>query len=362
MVTVDFFSESPKSACHKYRVEHPVAALNAQGEYHARYSDQWRADFQKDDVFYFQRNSTREAAKILYDLRHAGRPVVYDMDDDIFHIPETNPVFDLYMKMPHLPWHQVACMRFASVITVSCIGLVELYRVINPNVCILPNCIRVADWEDITPMLRPTEAVRIFWGGSNTHKDDLRVLQDVLPKVKQRFGDAVEIIIMGDENIFKCEVTEVPFGTYKFFQGVMLSCDIGLAPLHPSLFNLGKSDLRLKELSLAKLAPVASAVGEYNKPESGALLCADAKGWFDSIVALVENEGLRKETAGRAMKWVLSWDISKRVDLWTDLFGSLASEYKRRSVGKNPKVSVRKRPVQQARGDKVRVGIDPHSR
>lgn len=361
MLDLIYFADSDKGACYKFRVAIPMKYLNRMPDISATYSEKWVEEFNhKGHLFTFQRNSTDGALKVIWALYQNKKLVVYDMDDDIFHIPENNPVFNLYMNDPGVPWRQAVGMRFSNVVTVSCDRLKSVYSVLNKDVVVLPNCVDLEDWVNIEPILRKSDAIRIFWGGSPTHKSDLAIIRDVLKQLKLKYP--IEIIIMGNDNEwFPCEVTKIPFGDYKFFQQVMKSCDIGLAPLASNTFNLGKSDLRLKELGMAELAIVASDEGEYHKEESGALLCKTPEEWYSAISILIENEGQRKLSAKHANEWTKSWDIRNYIHLWTSLYERILDEHGRGSSSKTIRIQDPKRFTGQAPGSGVRVGELPHS-
>lgn len=358
---VAFFSESDKGACHQYRVEYPVEELKKLG-IQAVFSTRWDNSVSNSDIYFFQRNSTKEAMQIIHNLAKEKRITIYDIDDDILHLPESNPVFNLYMNNPHIPWNQITGMRYANLISVSCTGLQYLYQSINPRIQIFPNCIRVAEWEHIEPLLRRNDKVRIFWGGSPTHKEDLSILNLVAPAIKRRFKDKVEFVIMGQEGIdLRCEFTRIPFGPYSFFQGVSKSCQIGLAPMAVTKFNLGKSDLRLKEIGASGQAIVASNVGEYSKPESGALLCTTPQSWVEALVSLIEDPEKLSAKSVQAKEWAFSWDIGKHIHIWVDTFEELIDERNRGIASKGIRVQSHQRPSNVPSRGKIRVGQLPNS-
>jgi len=354
-ISLVYFADSEKGACYQYRVNNPMQALD-QGRFGTQFSEKWKPEFQQaGDIFTFQRNSTKESIQIIYQLHKRNRATVYDMDDDIFQIPESNPVHDLYLHSPHIPWHQVIGMRYATAVTVSCQRLKEVYEPINKNIHVLPNCLD--DWKGIYPLLADNGRIRLFWGGSPTHSADLDLIRSVLVDLSKKHGETIEIIIMGsDSEKFACPITYMPFGPYSFFQGVMFSCHIGLAPMSDSLFNLGKSDLRLKELGASHLPIVASKFGEYDKEESGALLCKTKNEWYEAIDKLIVNEQFRKSQAEICHKWAMSWTINQHVHLWEKIYEELLGGSPRRSLSKSVTVQSSKRPPRVSDGDKIRVG------
>lgn len=361
MVDVVFFSESPNSACHKYRVVLPVMALQNNHGIRARYSAKWDTSTRGADVLVFQRNSTHAATSLILSLVDENRTFVYDVDDDLFQIPRTNPVFGLYYNMDEgqrdvaILGRQVVGMRFASVVTASSERLCEVYSVVNPNVRLLPNFVDMEEWKNVDALLAPKPGiVRLFWGGSPTHFQDLQILTDALRDLGRELGDKFELVVMGDDSVkFSCPTVRIPFGTYQFFQGIMKSCDIGLAPMADDLFNRAKSDLRIKEMSCAGMAVVASPVGEYAK--SFAFLCKTTEDWIKALANLIQSRGTRSEAGSAAYNWVVEQDIRKHIGLWESLFEELYG-YNRRGIGKVIKVQSAELSPDVLSGGKVRVG------
>jgi len=364
MIEVLHFADSNKGACYKYRVATPLQCMNQSDELHGRYSDRWEAQLLNAiDIFSFQRNSTKEAIQIIHSLFEHNKPIVYDIDDDILHIPETNPVYRLIAQSPGVLVNQLYGIRYATAITVTNQKLKDIYSVINPNVHILPNCVNVDEWKKVPKILKRNRTCKIFWGGSPTHNCDLEIVRPVLKRISEEFGKKVEFYFMGvDENIEDFPVTDVPFGKYTFFQSIMASCDIGIAPMADNLFNLGKSDLRLKELGMASLPIVASCVGEYSRRDSGALLCKTTEDWYKALTTLINDKEQRTLRAKESNAWAKKWDIKNHIHLWTNLYEGMLDEYERGSVGQVITVQGSKRPPHKTSSSPVRVGGSPLDR
>jgi len=316
------FLHSNTGACSKYRCWIPTIALNEAGVY-ARYSDTWAPRMLDEfDIFVFQRISHAKALDLLVSLREKGKLVVYDIDDDVISIPLENPVFWVHLRRPDIPWTILMCSRFADYVTVSTPGLKELLEPLNPNVLVMPNFLNLKEHENVIPLRVHPSPILLFWGGSNTHKRALKLLEAVLPKVLKANRD-IHVVIMGDELPFDLPVerrTYVPWGRYEFFQRVLKGCDIGLAPLDDSLFDQRKSDLRIKELAIGGLPIVASPVREYRKSalEAGQLLASSPEEWIEHILRLAEDKEFRLAQAEKAKSWAQKQGI-RRNNPWLKL-------------------------------------------
>ena len=315
--SVIFFEESVGGACQKYRVWIPCIVLASKG-IRVRYSQKWEPWMLSEfDLFVFQRCSVREAIDLIYSIRMQGKPVLYDLDDDLIHIPPSNPVYNLYLKEPKLGWYQLQSMVEASALTVTTEQLSRVYSGINKTY-IIKNYIDIEDHLNIEPIRLRDDKVFLFWGGSNTHQECLAILQPVLSEVLAKHKEAV-LLMMGDEaelGLPKDKVIFMPWGKYRFFQSVIRGCDIGLAPLAPNTFNLGKSDLRIQELACAKLPMVASNYGEYGESaiKAGGFVASASEDWIRILDQLITDPEERKRRGQWAWEWAQSMDIRSNID------------------------------------------------
>jgi len=341
------FLHSDKGACAKYRCWIPTVALNEAGVF-ARYSDTWVPKMLEEfEIFVFQRISHPQSLDLLVSLREKGKLVVYDIDDDVISIPLENPVFWVHLRRPDIPWTILMCARFADYVTVSTPGLKELMEQLNPNVLVMPNFLNLKEHENIEPIRVHSNRLLLFWGGSNTHKRALQLLEPVLPEVLKANKD-IHVVIMGDELPFDLPVerrTYVPWGQYEFFQRILKGCDIGLAPLDDSLFNQRKSDLRIKELAVGGLPIVASPVREYKKSalEAGQLLASRPHKWVECILRLAEDNEFRLAQAAKAKAWAQRQGIREN-NPWLKLLElerqpfHIAKEFLKQISSKEPSV------------------------
>jgi len=72
----------------------------------------------ESDVAIVQRLMLKNNIAVMQLLRSHGVRLVYDLDDDLWHIPKANPAHNLY-KDPEMVRGLDACSEWASVVTVS---------------------------------------------------------------------------------------------------------------------------------------------------------------------------------------------------------------------------------------------------
>jgi glycosyltransferase involved in cell wall biosynthesis len=312
--------ESPQAATTRYRVVVPARPLLKMG---------WRIDIVDRlkwplepfpyDAVCFQRNSTPDTLLLLRELEKKGIPTLYDVDDDLFSIETTSPVFDLYLKRPDVPWHQLMAMRFCRSLTVSTKQLQFVYSPLNLKSKVLPNFIDLREWDNVKfpAMCWGDDRVVLLWAGSGTHLGSLALMTDALGNVLRKYPQAILVLMGLDACPFprlpRAQLAMFGWSVYANYQSILRSADIGLAPLAPSQFNKAKSDLRIKEYASAGLAIVGSPFCEYTESISGAggFLCKNPEQWTEALSLLIEDAVERKRRKEQAREWVKRWDIGQ---------------------------------------------------
>ena len=182
----------------------------------------------------------------------------------------------------------------------------------NSNIYVIPNCIDFEAWDKLKS--HSNEKVRIGWIGGDTHYGDLKLIQNVLYEVLEKYENTEVYIVMGNPPAWKphprlkmlskwVRIDEYP----RHFKD--LSFDIGLAPLRDNFFNRGKSNLRYLEYSACKIPTVASNVEPYRQDFQGFLAENDDQ-WFNQISQLVESLDYRL-----ASGWKAYYDVKDKFDI-----------------------------------------------
>lgn len=330
---VIFFTESQNGACARYRAYLPAQALNEAGWY-CRTSVEWQPKMLDEfDIFVFQRINQKEGVILIDELNKVGKYTIYDIDDDLLHIPASSPVQQLMLEHLDMIGAQMLAISKCRAVTVTTDKLKESLMGITPNTYVLPNLVRAQSWVDLEPLRYQSDkySVVLGWAGSNTHKDALELLEEPLNIIIDRYPQ-VFVVMMGDALPFKFPVSRhvvVPWGKYRLFQSVLLGWDIGLAPLGPTTFNQSKSNLRLLELGMAGKCAIASDWGEYTKlidPGQTGWLCRDTHDWIEHLSMMIEDRTAR-ETMGRNLRQAISpWELYNGIGARINLYNKFAEE------------------------------------
>lgn len=324
------FFAADMGGCAQYRLMLPATALVHTGRYDCRISmviNQEKYDW-KPEVVVFARQHKPDVQKAIMAWKKLGARVIYDTDDDLFHVPMSNPAYSVLK-----PLKKEICdtIKLADVLTVSTPPLVEAYKHLNPNIKVLPNQIAL----DYGKMYKTHDdgTVRIGWAGTNTHVGDFKEADRAIVEVAKKYPN-VKFVFMGYAPDYI--IDNIPQDKVEFRKGVKiekyhaalgeLSLDIGLAPLENNTFNVGKSNLKVLEYGIMGVPTVASPVYPYVNTifdgYDGILVKKNRyKNWVDSLSRLIENETERK-TMGKNIqtKIVTKYNVLNNYKLWEDVY------------------------------------------
>jgi len=271
------------------------------------------------DVLVIQRVAEAGMDRAIEYAKAHGKLTVYDLDDDLWNIPDTNPSRQTWNRSRLAAL--VVALRAVDRVTTSTQPLARLLRAYNRDVRVIPNMLPAEHWPAHGKNVDHTSPLVIGWAGGITHHQDLREVADVIEQMLGRHP-SVEVHFAGaDPQWF------APHERLKFVEGVLLpdyakllsGFDIAIAPLHDSRFNESKSDLKILEYSMIGLPVVASKVTAYSSSirhgETG-FLARNPKDWLKSLNTLVDDPGLRSRVGAAARLWAETRTVQRNISLW----------------------------------------------
>lgn len=314
-----------EDGCAFYRIKQPLAALS--GEHPDQYVTGWgsmlpanKADF---DVVIGQRvNQNDELATPVTTLVKLAadydQMLVYELDDDIFNVPESNPGYPYYSQVA-VQENTKTCARLADLVTVSTEPLAEIMRKFNPNTIVLPNFVD----EDVLKIPRPNNPQLVVgWAGGHTHREDFKVIGEALDRMMVKNPD-VRFMTIGANyasNLPARRVTArrwVP-SVKKVYRHVS-QFDIGLAPLEENVFNDSKSHIKVLEYAALGMPVVASPVTPYSKfVEHGVtgFLARTEDEWYSFIAMLINDDDLRLKMGTAARNKARMFTIQANLEMY----------------------------------------------
>lgn len=308
---VHFWAAEP-DGCAYYRCLLPMAALNEAGACEATTTLAY-GDAAKDaDVLVGQRLLGGKTA--FWDaLADAGRPLVYELDDDFWHLAEDNPA------RRHYPPEALTAMQTnlarSVAVTVSTAPLAEVVRAFNPNVHVVPNFIDRA----LLDVTVPRHGLTVGWAGGPTHRSDLAVCAKAVRKVLAK-RKLVQVHLIGTD--YRRLLGAGRFTPWQpwvpnYYAG--LDFDIGLAPLADTPFNRSKSRIKALEYAALGIPVIASPVGEYPEfvrhGETG-FLAHTPEDWARYLRLLIDDPKLRFRMGAAAREWAAEHTIQGNLQSW----------------------------------------------
>ena len=268
-------------------------------------------------VVVVQRQVTPQNYKALKMLKDNGKKIIYDLDDDVYNLPVSNPAQKLFQMMEK---GFGECMKWVDVITVSTQTLKSVLRAklghLRQEILVTPNAI---DFDMFRPSYLDKDDGRIIlgWAGSNTHDGDMGDICEVLPELLKKYPNLYIEFVGGlpPKNMRAMERVShrqwVPVGEFanRFSSWAW---DISMAPLDDNRFNRSKSCIKLLEAAAVKIPCLVSNVRPYSDfcalggKELEWLVCNMKSEWRSKLEMLIEDVDRRKSMAD------LTYDIAKK--------------------------------------------------
>jgi len=272
----------------------------------------------QSDAIVFGMVHTKESlewVEYLIEIRNSGNmrnvPVMMEIDDNILSVPVQNPAFAAYSPGSEIRKITERQLRISDGIIVSTPYLKNIYKEYNPNVYVIPNSIDWKIWSSVKN--HPKPGIRIGWSGGSAHREDLAIIENVIPRILDAHKDARFVFMHG--------IAPFLLDLEKKYPGRMelhtewaridkypakiasLDFDIAIAPLIDSSFNRAKSNLRWLEAAALGVPCVASNVGHFAQTidnHTDGILCETEDDWFKYLSRLITDKKLRRGMGLRA--------------------------------------------------------------
>lgn len=268
------------------------------------------------DVIYVQRVHNWDSHGVLERLKAAGKKIVYDIDDDLFAIPEDNPASKGMGRSEQIA--AVECMKLADVVTTTTSILQErLTPLLGGRApVVVPNAIDLDDGWTPTPLTGSPEGdrfQRMFWQGSNTHDGDWAECFEAVDRIMAKRSN-LRMVILGflptlvreslDKPHWKGRVeylgTMAPEAYFRLIKHIR--ADVGLAPLLDNHFNQGKSPIKWLENTAIGIPTVASDCSPFSEviEEGSGFLCVGTDEWEKAILTCLDDKRERQKVVNAA--------------------------------------------------------------
>jgi len=272
------------------------------------------------------------AAALVADIRRNGAKLVYQMDDDLLHLPGDVPATAAKREIASFFVHE------ADGLIVSTPALRARYAAHKETICVIGNALdeQLLVKADIVPLVEP-ERVILGYMGTHTHDADLLLLLPALAELARSTTLLLELQIIGalvdPETI--AQLSQLPFPVRRiqpptpeypqflpWFTG-NLRWDIALAPLCDTSFNRTKSDIKFLDYAALGTAGIYSDLPVYSESvrqgKTGLLAANDTDSWVAALHTLIGQPDLRRELAANARRYLYTERIlAVRAADWAD--------------------------------------------
>jgi glycosyltransferase involved in cell wall biosynthesis len=249
------------------------------------------------------------ADALIRHCRKHGITLLYDIDDDLRHIPRDHPDATVLRPRARLVSR---LLRGATAVWVSTPELAATLRE-RGDVLVVENGLDERLWSAWPRPAPPRGPVRILFMGTTTHDADFAIVVGALDRVKAVFAEHVSIDLLGVSSrpelpswVNRIGMPVHATSSYPGFVNWITQqhWDIGIAPLADSPFNRCKSAIKTLDYAAIGLPVLASDSEVYRGSladgPGGCLLPDNEDAWFVAVTRLIRDKRLRRRLADGA--------------------------------------------------------------
>ncbi len=293
----------------RHRFENPIALFAKDPEFNVFGLSVFDPDFTQValacDVLIVHELIRPELEQLMLLRRASGKPTWYEIADNCLALGSWLPSNHVMFS----PINRAAMLNLAALsdgIIFSSSGLAQTFASLHPVRAVLENSV-------VIPEVMPSkpDGFVFGWAGTTTHRSDLESIALEITAFCQQHSD-VTFAIMGNraelEPLFNAiapsQLEFSDFGTYEDYLRFLQTLHVGIAPLLPSAFNRGRSDVKFVEYTVCGVASVLSNSKVYNPHGKHSELFDTGTQLLAALERLYASPAARESLARRAFDWV----------------------------------------------------------
>lgn len=294
-----------------------------------------RQAVERADVVVLCHTIDPQYADVLDWARALGRPLIYEIDDDLLGVPAHIPGL-AYLSEPERRRRLIDCITQADVVRVYSPALQQKLSQYNSNVRLVAGPL---DW-GLMPATAPRvdSTVKLVYATSRAEDSVGQMLIAPLRRVLDAHPNA-QLTIWGARHAALAshpQVRSLPlirdYDTF-FARFAAEQFDIGLAPLPDDEFHRGKSNNKFREYASCGIAGVYSDMSVYNTSVqheiTGLLVTNDDASWAGAIERLIVDASLRQRLGSQARHYARTHFNETVTDTeWLEAIATLAGRAK----------------------------------
>ena len=284
------------------------------------------------DCIIYKSQDSPEVLHTMQALKKFKVPIIYEVDDDLFNIPEWNVCSAESTSDTREVIKKMLCT--VDKVVTSTVPLKELYTRYQKNIDVIPNGIDL----ELFGRYKKTEQLNkivIGWTGSQAHLNDLLIISKVIPRILNEHANTM-FLLGGWSNESNPLFRDIPEDRIirkgwtndlrEHYQNIA-QIDIGVCPIVDCTFNKSKSNLKTIEMNSLGIPTVCSNVYPYaNTITDGVngLLANTEEDWYQHITHLVTDIKVR-QAIGIAAKTNITeqYTQDQMTQKWLDLFDKM---------------------------------------
>jgi GT2 family glycosyltransferase/glycosyltransferase involved in cell wall biosynthesis len=259
------------------------------------------------DIVLIQRVTVRDiglAQEIVCQCRRRGSRLIFEIDDDLFHLPREHPEYEQYQ---HITAAAQLLANAADTVVVSSHWLRKQMLPFNENVVVLPNYLDDRLWEaPAEGKASFTEPIRMVYAATVSHRPDLKFFRQAVAGLSPGLRRKVQIDVIGitescnEAGFFHSRPVpaEIAASYPRFVKWIQAQkrWHWGVAPLLDTPFNRSKSALKFLEYSALGIPSICSDISPYRDAvrhrETGLLAANDLDSWRSALECAICDTAL----------------------------------------------------------------------
>lgn len=263
------------------------------------------------DVVIFCRNTEPAYGHLLNAAICAGKPVIFDLDDNFWDIPyDTDPELARYHRLPPRLAQLEKYLSFSSLVRVYSPVLADRVSAFSKKIKMLKSGFDFSLVSAKVP--KKTGNTSIVYATSRIVDDQYHEFLSGIIRVLDVYQDKVTLTICGckpRELAGRRGVNLIPL--YPDYDKFLMDFhaqgfDIGLAPLPNTIFHRSKNNTKFRDYGACRVAGVYSNIDVYSSciedGRTGILVENTPEGWFEGVSRLIENPALTENIKEAAYK------------------------------------------------------------
>jgi tetratricopeptide (TPR) repeat protein len=282
------------------------------------------------DVLVLQFCHNWDFLPIIERRRNAGQVSVFEANDYFFDVQPWNPIAPGW-RDPAIQAEYRKFMAHCDAVQTSTEFLAEKWKPLARRVAVFHNQLT-----QIPPLLPPpARPLTIGWGGSPGHFADWYAIAPLLRRWLSAHPDVHLAVMCNDfaKPFFDLPPSRyhfTPFGPLSTYLDFLKSIDIGLAPLLPTGYNRGRSDVKFLEFATSGVAGIFADLDPYRtsvQDGKTGFLYSSGEQLLARLDQLTQDIDLRHRIRAQAHQYVsehrrLEQHVSARFDFYRSLFAS----------------------------------------